>query len=502
MLTIFWRMVISYLIIVLFVLVIGTYSILKWNQLNQVTDSILIIDQPTIDTEKKMIDSLLSQVRNEQKFLITRDEEFHKLFLSHQAEFTNGLNQINAYFDTPEEKELKNEIKNLHMRYNLLLSKEIDSLRKNELSEENQYTEEKSIIVDRLTENMNNLISLAQSKIYRKMEHSKKTGGQAAWTAGGLALGSLVLGILLASFITGSINRPLKKLETITQHIARGDFESKIEVQSPAELAGLADAIMRMSSKLREIDEMKSGFISHISHELRTPLTSMNEANSLLLDKVAGELSPKQKHLLEIIKDGNLKLIDQINELLDLSKMEAGMMDYRLTNADISQLIDQCIENIKLLTDKKDIQILRSIEENLPLVPMDIDKIKQVLNNLLSNAAKFTPEKGVVKVNAGLSLALHPKQGPKSHNDDDHFIQVRVSNTGVSIPEEHLTKIFDKFQQAEQETSGPVKGTGLGLSIAKHIIDAHRGEIWAEAGVENGSAFTFLLPLERKQAPV
>jgi len=501
MLNIFWRMVVSYLIIVLFVLVIGTYSILKWNQLNQVTNSILIIDQPTIDTEKKMIDSLLSQVRNEQKYLITRDEAFFKLFQSQQSEFTSYLNLLNTYLITPEEKELKREISNLYTRYNSLLTKEIVSLRRNDFPQEHQYTEEKKIIVDRITENINNLIGLAQSKIYSKMEHSKKTGSQAALTAGGLAIISLILGILLASFITGSINRPLKKLETVTQHIAEGDFDSKSKVQSPAELAALANSVNRMSSKLREIDEIKSGFISHISHELRTPLTSMNEANSLLLDNVAGKLTEKQRHLLEIIKEGNIKLIDQINKLLDLSKMEAGMMDYQVTKADMSQLIDQCIENIKLLTDKKDIQILRSVDKNLPLIPMDIDKIQQVLNNLLSNAVKFTPEKGLVEVNARLSLNIDSNPGLKSQNDNNHFIQVSVSNTGASIPPKSLTKIFDKFQQAETEASGPIKGTGLGLSIAKHIIEDHQGKIWAEAGVENGSTFSFLLPMDRKQGP-
>lgn len=486
-LSIFWRMIISYLTIVLFVLIIGTYSILKWNQLNQVTNSILIIDQPTIDTEKKMTDSLLSQVRNEQKYLITRDDAFYNLFRSQQFEFINYLNQLNIYLDTPEEMKSKREITNLYLRYNLLLAKELDYQRKIEFSPENQYTEEKSLIIDRITENINILIGLAQSKIYSKMEHSKRTGDSAALTTGGFALASLILGILLASFITRSINKPLKKLETVTQHIAEGDFESKIEVQSPVELAVLANSVNRMSSKLREIDEMKSGFISHISHELRTPLTSMNEANSLLLDNVAGTLTKKQKHLLEIIKEGNVKLIDHINELLNLSKMEAGMMDYQWTNADISQLIDHCIDNIKLLTDKKDIQIRRSVEKDLPPTPMDVDKIQHVLDNLLSNAAKFTPEKGLVEVTAQLN--------------GNNFIQISVTNTGESIPREYLTKIFDKFQQAETEASGPIKGTGLGLSIAKHIVEAHQGKIWAEAGIENGSTFSFILPMDRTQEP-
>jgi signal transduction histidine kinase len=123
------------------------------------------------------------------------------------------------------------------------------------------------------------------------------------------------------------------------------------------------------------------------------------------------------------------------------------------------------------------------------------------LNNLLSNAAKFTPEKGIVEVNAQLSQDKDLNQGLKSQSDGNHFIQVSVTNTGASIPQEYLTKIFDKFQQAETEARGPIKGTGLGLSIAKHIVKAHQGKIWAEAGIENGSTFSFLLPLDRKQEP-
>lgn len=243
---------------------------------------------------------------------------------------------------------------------------------------------------------------------------------------------------------------------------------------------------------------MKSGFIAHISHELRTPLTSMNEATNLLLDEVAGGISKKQEHLLEIIKQGNTKLIEMINELLDLAKMEAGMMDYQFTRADIGQVIDQCIDDISLLTKKKEIQIQRSIEKDMPSISMDVDKIKQVINNLLSNAIKFTPEKGTVKV----ETKAYQKNHTKPKRDNNSFVQVRVTNTGVSIPQQYLHKIFDKFQQIETEIVGPVKGTGLGLSIAKHIVEAHDGKIWAEEGIEKGSVFSFILPLNEKQSPL
>jgi two-component system sensor histidine kinase GlrK len=495
-LNIFWRMIAGYLIIVLLIIVIGSYSTFKWNQLNKVTNSILTVDQPTIDAEKKMIDSLLSQVRNVQKYLITGDDAFYKLFQSHKSEFTEILNQLNIFLNTPEEKELEDKIGNLYLRYCLLLEKEIDSKKKNEFTSEHQYEEEKNKIVDRLTRTIDKLIILGQSKINNKMEYSKKTGDQASLIAESLAFVSLILGMILAFFITRSINRPLKELESTTKNIAEGNFDSKIEIHSPAELAVLASSFNRMCDRLREIDEMKSGFISHISHELRTPLTSLNEASSLLLDKVAGEITKKQEHLLRIIKQGTNKLTKLINELLALSKMEAGMMEYHLARADISQVIDQCIKEMRLLTEKKDIQIQCSVEKELPSIHMDIDKIQQVLNNLLSNAAKFTPEKGVVRVDAELTQIKNQKS---SQAEDNLFIKVSVTDTGVGIPQEYLNKIFDKFQQIETEMSGPVKGTGLGLSIAKHVVEAHKGKIWAENGIEKGSIFSFILPIYEKQ---
>ncbi|MBE0460274.1 MAG: HAMP domain-containing protein [Candidatus Aminicenantes bacterium] len=486
-------MIIGYLIVVLLVVVINSYSMLKLSQLNKNTNSILTIDQPSIDNEKKMIDSLLSQVRNEQKYLITQDMTFYKLFQSHSSDFTEHLNQLSILLDTPEENRLKDRIKDLHYRYCLLVTKEINSLKNNEASR-HQYEKEKNEIVDRLNGTIDKLITLSQTTINNKVKYSKKIGARAILTAQGLVILNLILGITLAFFITRSIDKPLKKLEAKTKHIADGNFDSQIEINSPAELAELASSFNQMCNRLKEIDEMKSGFISHVSHELRTPFTSINEANRLLLDKAAGNITEKQERLLKIIEQGNNKLIRLINELLDLSKMEAGMMDYNLVRADISQIIEQNITDIKLLTEKKDILIHSSVEKGLPLITMDIDKIQQVLNNLLSNAVKFTPEKGTVKVNAKLIRI----KNQKLKAEDNHFIQVGVSDTGVGIPQEHLNKVFDKFQQVSPEGTGSIKGTGLGLSIAKHIVEAHKGKIWAESQTGKGSTFTFILPVDEK----
>ena len=490
-LNIFWRMVIGFLVAVLLVVIISSYSIFKLTQLNRITDSILTIDQPSIETEKKMIGSLLSQVRNYQKYLITKDEAFYELFQSHKAEFITYINQLNILLDSSKKNRLKAKVKNLYFKYNQFIIKEINSLN-NESFFENQYEKEMNKIVDQITRIINELIMLSQSTINNKVKYSKEIGGRAALIAESMAIISLILGILLSFYITRSINNPLKKLEAQTKNIADGDFDSKIEINSPVELSKLANSFNQMCDELRKLDEIKTGFISHISHELRTPLTSINEANNLLIDEIPGEITEKQKRLLKIIKQGNNKLINLINELLDLSKMEAGMMNYNLVKADISKLIDQGISDIKILTRKKEIQINSSMEKGIPSIEIDIDKIQQVINNLLSNAAKFTPERGIINVNAKLIKIK------KNRLKEGHFLHVSVSDTGIGIPQEYLNKIFDKFQQINPTLNSAIKGTGLGLSITKHIIEAHKGKIWVKSQLGEGSTFTFILPVNER----
>jgi len=147
---------------------------------------------------------------------------------------------------------------------------------------------------------------------------------------------------------------------------------------------------------------MKNNFISHVSHELRTPLTSINEASDLLLDRVAGDITSRQEHLLQIIKQCTQRLIKMVNNLLDLSKMEAGMMNYEFVRASVNQIIRHSLEEINLLAKKKNIRLEVHVDDNLPPLKMDVEKMQEVMDNLLSNAIKFTPEGGTVRIEAHL----------------------------------------------------------------------------------------------------
>jgi signal transduction histidine kinase len=182
---------------------------------------------------------------------------------------------------------------------------------------------------------------------------------------------------------------------------------------------------------------------------------------------------------LTVIEKESYRLIGLVNSLLDLSKMEAGMMSFHLRPQPIAPLIDQTIKELGPLVDSKKITLEMMVKGGLPIVKIDSERILQALRNIIGNAVKFTPEGGRVKVSA---------------RSVDHGVEVSIADTGPGIPKENLITIFEKFQQAITDRTLPTQGTGLGLAIAKQIITHHGGKIWAESQLGHGSTFIFFLP--------
>jgi two-component system sensor histidine kinase GlrK len=239
-----------------------------------------------------------------------------------------------------------------------------------------------------------------------------------------------------------------------------------------------------MSEELAQLDKLKADFTAHVSHELRTPLTAIREGTALLLEGIPGPLTDSQKEILDVVRSHSERLFHSISAILDLSKMEAEMMEYELTPCDLGALIGASIDNVLLLARKRRIDLQTSLADDLPLLLLDERKIQQVLDNLLSNAMKFTPEGGKVRVTASLQ---------RGNNDAAHLVEVTVSDTGPGIPEDDLERVFQRFYQAAGNTGKKLQGTGLGLAIARHIIEAHKGCIWVESGVGQGANFIFTL---------
>ena len=548
-LNIFWRMTLGYLVVIFLVVAISAYSILSLNKINRLGSSILSIDEQVIDLEKKMADSLLAQAQNEQKYLVTHDESYLNLYLSQRQAFTENFARLAPLLTSPEELTLKEKIQELFALY----SSRVEELLNPPSASSTSFTSPTSstssapsllptsthrsapsapsapssssipvspsstliptgdrppeiiappdtdpkALVDELTACLEKMIALRQSIINSKMVELQQMGSRSAFIIQTLVVASLVLGIILAFFITRSISRPLRQIEKMTEYIGQMNFDYQLDVHSPRELAQLAQSFSQMADRLKEIDEMKNNFISHVSHELRTPLTSINEASDLLLDRVGGDLTSRQEHLLQIIKQCTQRLIKMVNNLLDLSKMEAGMMNYEFVRASINQIIRHSLEEINLLATKKNIRLQVQIEDNLPPLKMDVEKMQEVMDNLLSNAIKFTPEGGTVRIEARLARKKDRLPGAQ----ETSYLVVSVSDTGPGIPRQYQARIFEKFQGIDTRRTAEGRGTGLGLSIASHIVKAHGGKIWVESTEGQGSTFSFSLPLSATDSP-
>jgi two-component system sensor histidine kinase GlrK len=454
----------------------SVYAIVQLGKVNAVTRSILLVDNPLIDLHKDITDALLSETRYEKKFIIMRDESLYESFLASGNDFEQHLRGAKLVAASDSVKVLLAGIEGLHERYRTLFDEEVGHLRAGKPYPRERYAGEKDQVVNAIFDELIKVRLLSQASIFHKVADLDKSGARARRAAIVITAVSLLFGIALSIVITRSITKPLHTMKNKTGEIAAGVFKADLDLPSPPEIGDLARAFNLMCDKLREVDRMKSDFYALMSHELRTPLASIQEGTNLLLEGLGGEIAGKKRKLLTIIAEESKRMIELVSSLLDLSKLEAGMLAYNLTKADISPLIAKAVDEVAPLAEAKRISIEQNVRDLHP-VTMDSERILQVLRNLIGNALKFTPNGGVVCISACGTEA---------------GVSVSVSDTGPGIPKPHLTAIFDKYRQAGQ--SGSLKGTGLGLAIVKHIIQAHGGKVWAESETGHGSVFTFVLP--------
>lgn len=335
--------------------------------------------------------------------------------------------------------------------------------------------------------------------------------------AGVLILGHVMVGIsalalmgviFLAVVISGNITRPIKSLEDGAYGLLRGNFrpitvtsgneigrlteifnstaielldirkklEAKIEIAN-SDLEQKNKELIAANEDLKKLDELKSDFLSLVSHELKTPLSSMRISAEYLESEANTDPDTKKK-MLQIILRNVDRQTRLINDILDLSKIEAGKTELHLENVIIREIADLSIENLKPLALRKNISLVLDVSDGLSPVIADREKLIIVLNNLLDNALKFTPDGGNVILSA---------------KEEADLIEVRVEDTGIGMEKEKLEKIFDRFYQVDSSSRRKTGGCGLGLSISSKIIKAHESMIHVESEHGKGSTFSFKL---------
>ena len=477
--TIFSRLVFGYLLIAFLVLAMSGYAVFELGQVERIAYSIMQTDNRIMNLEKKITDSMLSQMRYEQKFVITKDRELYQQFLLARNDFQKFSREAMIAAGSSAPKDLVEALIAKQKAYEVLFAEEVRFIQANVPYDLQKYKKEKEKTTDLIMADLQALEAASQQGAFEKIRELGEAGANASKVAITLAVSALVGVILVSLFITRSITSPLEKLIDKTREISNWVFKADLNLASPPEIQELALAINSMCEKLKTVDKMKSDFFSTMAHELRTPLTSIKEGTSLLLEGVGGGTTETQKKLLKIIAVESHRLIDLVNASLDLSKIEAGMMTFNFTPAEISPLLQRVVTEVRPWAMAKGVRVEVHGPPGLPLVPMDTERILQVLRNLLGNAIKFTPDGGTVNV-----LARH----------EEKKVFVTVRDTGIGISKENLTDIFEKYRQGDSGRSEYIKGTGLGLAIVKHIVTAHGGSIWAESDPGQGSSFTFFLP--------
>jgi signal transduction histidine kinase/ActR/RegA family two-component response regulator len=249
-----------------------------------------------------------------------------------------------------------------------------------------------------------------------------------------------------------------------------------------------ARALAQVNAELRRLDELKSEFLAMVSHELRTPLTSIIGYSRLLMRRVHGDLTPKQLEHQEAIFRGAQRLSDLINDLLDVSRLEAGRIELSPRPTDLAQIVEQADAVVAVAAQARQIKITSEVPRGLPAVHADPSRLQQILVNLVGNAVKFSLPGGAVRITAG------------RHRDQ---IWVAVEDQGLGIAKDELARIWDPFYQVEAPMRRRHGGSGLGLAIVRRLVELHGGVVRAESEGENrGSRFSFTMPVTRAPAMV
>jgi two-component system, NtrC family, sensor kinase len=332
------------------------------------------------------------------------------------------------------------------------------------------------------------------------------------WETALLLAAFLVAGIGLSVLLARHLVRPIKQMRTAAARIGAGAYDERIELGRRDELGGLADELNRMAASMqasvqgleqkveertRELQQAltelsrkgrqlevaskhKSDFLASMSHELRTPLNAIIGFSQVLRQKLFGPVNEKQEEYLDDILSSGHHLLSLINDVLDLSKVEAGQVELEVASFSLREALERGVVMVREPASKRGVGLALELASDVDLVDGDERRLRQVVFNLLSNAVKFTPEGGTVVV-------------ASAHVDGE--IQVSVTDTGPGIAVEDRERIFEEFQQTDVGVQQR-EGTGLGLALSKRLVELHGGRIWVESEPGHGSCFVFTLPLK------
>lgn len=286
--------------------------------------------------------------------------------------------------------------------------------------------------------------------------------------------------LIVAIVITFLVAQPIRRMDAAIRRLGNGEYMEPISIEGPGDLRSLGERLDWLRAQLLELEQQKQRFLRHVSHELKTPLTAIREGSELLHDEVGGQLSPQQKEIADILRESSLRLQKMIENLLSYTAMHFQASSLVFKELSLPSIIEKVLANYALSIASKQIHI---VQETATLtLHADQEKVETILDNLISNAIKYTPQAGIIKIRVA---------------KEDAFAVIEIHDSGPGIMTADHARIFDPFFRGSGAYESLISGSGLGLSIAKEYVDMHGGEIRLIPS-EQGAHFYVRLPLEPK----
>lgn len=301
-----------------------------------------------------------------------------------------------------------------------------------------------------------------------------------------IMIGLLTMFVFTILILKKLVIDPITFIDAGLERLSGGDFDVEMKVLGLKEIANIASGFNFTVSHLKKLNDAKTGFISVASHQLRTPLTSMRWFSEMLLAGDAGEINEQQQSFVQRIYEGTARMVDLVNLLLQIARVEAGRVRIVPKPIDLRSTTEEVLQTIKTSIDAKSQKVeIKVNPDPFPAIPLDKEVIWQVIQNLLTNANRYSPKDGTVFI----SIVQKGRE-----------IEYSVKDQGIGIPEDQRNRIFEKFFRAENALRSVPEGSGLGLNLVKLLVEGWNGKIWFESEVGQGTTFFFTIPLEGMKA--
>jgi len=457
-------------LVIVVLVAVAWWSLLAMNQIVAVNRVLVTQTVPALRLETGLRESMLALIRLETRYAILRDATYEGLWNARAERVSLDLERLRGLLLSREEAKRHAKAAADFATYRRLVG-ELGSPARGQRP---AAAAETRIAATRTERSFDRLQDATYAALERSELHARSVERR-TWNGVLTALpASVLLALFGAGLLAFGMTRSLHRLSVATTQVAEASFAQPLEVKRRDEIGQLAHAFNRMAERLREVDRMKEDFFSHISHELRTPLTSVSEATTLLRDEVPGPLAPKQARLVDIIAANTERVLQLVNEILELSRLRAGLLPIDRRNIDLGRVVQRAVEQLRPQADARGLSVESDGAGGEVRVLGDEERLLQVLLNLVGNAIKFTPRGGAVRL------------GVTAQRDR---VELAVEDTGVGIPADALPRVFERYWR-----HGTRAGTGLGLAIVKSIVEMHGGRVQAESTEGKGTRFIVQLP--------